>query len=126
MQYNKTFEGGPYPTYGIASICQVMGILRTDRSESLVSMSFLAAGMRKYIEEHSGKNSAKVRVHYIGDMSISLLRTAKDKAIILQHDVINPRPYSCIFTLNGTKSLIQKYLAPQLYFDDRKGKTAYS
>ena len=79
MQYSKTFEGNPYPTHGIAPICQAMGILRTDRLESLVSMSSLAVGMREYAEEHFGKKSAEAQAHYTGDMNISLLRTAKGK-----------------------------------------------
>lgn len=55
-------------------------------------------------------------------MNISLLRTAKGKTIILQHDVTNPRPYSRIFMLSGTKGFVQKYPIPQLYFDDREEK----
>jgi len=122
MQYSKTFEGNPYPTHGIAPICQAMGILRTDRLESLVSMSSLSVGMREYAEAHFGKNSAEAQAHYTGDMNISLLCTAKGKTIILQHDVTNPRPYSRIFMLSGTKGFIQKYPTPQLYFDDREEK----
>ena len=122
IAYSKNFEGNPYPTHGLAPICRALDILRTDRLERLVSMSSAAVGMRQYAESHFGKTSAEAQAQYTGDMNITLLQTAKGKTIILQHDVTNPRPYSRIFMLSGTKGFVQKYPTPQLYFDDREEK----
>lgn len=122
IAYSKNFEGNPYPTHGLAPICRALDILRTDRLERLVSMSSAAVGMRQYAESHFGKTSAEAQTQYTGDMNITLLQTAKGKTIILQHDVTNPRPYSRIFMLSGTKGFVQKYPTPQLYFDDREEK----
>ena len=122
IAYSKNFEGNPYPTHGIAPICRALDILRTDRLERLVSMSSAAVGMRQYAESHFGNTSAEAQAQYTGDMNITLLQTAKGKTIILQHDVTNPRPYSRIFMLSGTKGFVQKYPTPQLYFDDREEK----
>jgi len=122
IAYSKNFEGNPYPTHGIAPICRALDILRTDRLERLVSMSSAAVGMQQYAESHFGNTSAEAQAQYTGDMNITLLQTAKGKTIILQHDVTNPRPYSRIFMLSGTKGFVQKYPTPQLYFDDREEK----
>ncbi|AVM51177.1 Gfo/Idh/MocA family protein [Capnocytophaga sp. oral taxon 878] len=122
IAYSKTFEGNPYPTHGLAPICRALDILRSDRLERLVSMSSLAVGMQQYAESHFGKTSEEAQAQYTGDMNITLLQTAKGKTIILQHDVTNPRPYSRIFMLSGTKGFVQKYPTPQLYFDDREEK----
>ncbi|GJH41505.1 glycosyl hydrolase family 109 protein 2 [Capnocytophaga sp. HP1101] len=122
IKYSKTFEGNPYPTHGIAPICQAMGILRTDRLVRLVSMSSLAIGMQQYAQAHFGAFSPEAQAHYTGDMNVTLLQTAKGKTIVLQHDATSPRPYSRIFMLSGTKGFLQKYPIPQLYFDDREEK----
>ncbi|EFS97604.1 oxidoreductase, NAD-binding domain protein [Capnocytophaga ochracea F0287] len=122
IKYSKIFEGNPYPTHGIAPICQAMGILRTDRLVRLISMSSLAIGMQQYAQTHFGSSSPEAQAHYTGDMNITLLQTAKGKTIVLQHDATSPRPYSRIFMLSGTKGFIQKYPIPQLYFDDREEK----
>ena len=59
-------------------------------------------------------------------MNTTLVRTAKGKTIMIQHDVTSPRPYSRIHLISGTKGLACKYPEPGKiatghdWFDDSK------
>ena len=44
-----------------------------------------------------------------GDMNNSLIKTAKGRTILVQHDVISPRPYSRKNVLSGTKAYHEGY-----------------
>lgn len=120
MKYSQTHNGNPYPTHGIAPICQAMNILRGDNLVKLVSMSSLSIGMKRYAEATFGKESPQAKVQYTGDINLTLIQTEKGKTILLQHDDTSPRPYSRIFLISGTDGFIQKYPTPQIYFDKRE------
>ncbi|GET46732.1 Gfo/Idh/MocA family protein [Capnocytophaga felis] len=120
MKYSQTHNGNPYPTHGIAPICQAMNILREDNLVKLVSMSSLSIGMKRYAEATFGKDSPQAKAHYTGDINLTLIQTEKGKTILLQHDDTSPRPYSRIFLVSGTDGFIQKYPTPQIYFDKRE------
>lgn len=120
MKYSKTHNGNPYPTHGLAPICQAMHILRGDNLVRLVSMSSLSVGMKRYAENTFGKDSPQAKANYTGDINLTLIQTAKGKTISLQHDDTSPRPYSRIFLLSGTDGFIQKYPTPQIYFDKKE------
>ena len=122
MKYSQTHNGNPYPTHGIAPICQAMSILRGDNLVRLVSMSSLSIGMRHYAEVTFGKDSAQAQANYTGDINLTLIQTQQGKTISLQHDDTSPRPYSRIFLLSGTEGFVQKYPLPQIYFDNRETK----
>lgn len=120
MKYSQTHNGNPYPTHGIAPICQAMNILRGDNLVKLVSMSSLSIGMKRYAEATFGKESPQAKAQYTGDINLTLIQTEKGKTILLQHDDTSPRPYSRIFLISGTDGFIQKYPTPQVYFDKRE------
>ncbi|ATA69166.1 acetylgalactosaminidase [Capnocytophaga cynodegmi] len=120
MKYSQTHNGNPYPTHGIAPICQAMNILRGDNLVKLVSMSSLSIGMKRYAEATFGKESPQAKAQYTGDINLTLIQTEKGKTILLQHDDTSPRPYSRIFLISGTDGFIQKYPTPQIYFDKRE------
>lgn len=120
MKYSQTHNGNPYPTHGIAPICQAMNILRGDNLVKLVSMSSLSIGMKRYAEATFGKESPQAKAQYTGDINLTLIQTEKGKTILLQHDDTSPRPYSRIFLISGTDGFIQKYPTPQIYFDRRE------
>lgn len=120
MKYSQTHNGNPYPTHGLAPICQAMNILRGDNLVRLVSMSSLSVGMKRYAENTFGKDSPQAKAHYTGDINLTLIQTKLGKTIALQHDDTSPRPYSRIFLLSGTDGFIQKYPTPQIYFDNKE------
>lgn len=103
-KFNIEHTGNPYPTHGLGPIAQIMNIHRGDRMTGLVSMSTGQFGMTEYARQRFGPNSAEARQEYkMGDMNVTLIRTEKGRMIMLQHNVANPRPYSRIHLVNGTK-----------------------
>jgi len=110
LKYNAEHTGNPYPTHGLGPIAHVLNIHRGDKMDYLVSMSSNQNGMTAYAEEKFGKNSDYAKQKYaLGDMNTTVIRTAKGKTIMLEHNVTSPRPYSRLFTLIGTKGFAQKY-----------------
>lgn len=112
-------DGNPYATHGLGPICHVMNIHRGDRMTHLVSLSTRELGMTEYNKKVPATNELKDSPFRMGDMNTTIIRTAKGKTIMLQHDVTTPRPYSRLFTISGTKGFAQKY--PGLPKDLQKG-----
>ncbi len=52
-----------------------------------------------------------------GDHTMTMIRTANGKTIQIQHDVVNPRPYSRMYQLTGTKGFANKYPVSQYAFE---------
>jgi len=51
-----------------------------------------------------------------GDHTMTFIRTENGKTIHIQHDVMNPRPYSRMYQLTGTKGFANKYPIEQYCF----------
>lgn len=110
LRYNTSHTGNPYPTHGLGPVCQILNIHRGDKMDYLVSMSTSQVGMTAYAKEKYGENSPQSLVDYkLGDMNTTLIRTARGKTIMLQHDITSPRPYNRIHMVSGTKAFAQKY-----------------
>ena len=108
LKAQKEEAGNPYPTHGLGPVAQILNIHRGDRMATLVSMSNAQKGMHLYAAEHgiTGEDTARIDM---GDMNTTLIRTAKGKTIMIQHDVTSPRPYNRIHMVSGTKGFAQKY-----------------
>ncbi|WP_353267330.1 Gfo/Idh/MocA family oxidoreductase [Gemmatimonas sp.] len=110
-----------YPTHGLGPVAQYLGIHRGDRFDFVVSMSSPEAGLTEWREKTEPKDSAKWQETYkAGDMNTSLIKTVKGRTILLQHDVVNPRPYSRLNNLQGSKAIFNDYPA-RLYIDGAPG-----
>jgi hypothetical protein len=106
-----------YPTHGLGPVALYMDIDRGDRFEYMVSMSTPEMGLSKWRADHPEPESTKVGEQYItGDLSSSLIRTARGRTIRLEHDVSSPRPYSRLNSIQGTKGIFEDYPA-RVYFD---------
>lgn len=115
LKYNEQHTGNPYATHGLGPIAHALNIHRGDKMDYLVSMSTTQRGMTLYAEEKYGKESVQAKQTYtLGDMNTTVIRTAKGKTIMLQHDVTSPRPYSRLHVLSGTKGFAQKYPGPSI------------
>jgi hypothetical protein len=105
-------DGNLYPTHGLGPVANYLGINRGDRFEYLVSMSSLEAGLTEYRDATLAADDPKRRETYrTGDMNTSLIKTALGRSIMLQHDVVSPRPYSRINMISGTKGTFADYPA---------------
>ncbi len=110
-----------YPTHGLGPVAQYLGIHRGDRFDYMVSMASPEAGLTEWREQKVPKSSAKWKEGYkCGDVNSSLVKTVLGRTILLQHDVVNPRPYSRLNNLQGSKAIFNDY-PPRLYVDGDKG-----
>lgn len=106
LDYNRRHRGDVYPTHGVGPACQLLDIHRGDRMTTLVSMDTKAVSGPVYIEKTTGKAPESFAN---GDHTMTMIRTAGGKTIHIQHDVVNPRPYSRMYQLTGTKGFANKY-----------------
>jgi predicted dehydrogenase len=113
-------NGNLYPTHGLGPVAHYMDIHRGDRFDYMVSVSSLEASLSAYVKSHFPEGDPKRSEKYIcGDMNTSIIKTAKGRTILLQHDVVNPRPYSRLNMIQGTKGLFADYPA-RIFIDGQK------
>ena len=121
LNFSKAHTGNPYPMHGMGPVCQYMNINRGDTFEFLTSMSSNQFGMTEYAVDKFGKNSPEAKATYkLGDMNTTMIRTYRGRTIMVQHNTTNPRPYSRINTITGTKGTLSDYplrvaLAPKAH-----------
>ena len=106
LEYNKTHRGDVYPTHGIGPVCQALNIHRGDRMTTLVAMDTDAFNGPRIVESRGEEPCPDFKN---GDVTCSLIRTVKGKAILIEHDVLTPRPYSRMYQLVGTDGYAAKY-----------------
>ncbi|MBQ9397368.1 MAG: Gfo/Idh/MocA family oxidoreductase [Bacteroidales bacterium] len=106
LDYNQKVRGDVYPTHGIGPVCQVLDIHRGDRMTTLVSMDTKSFNGAKIAANHTGM---EVREFANGDETSTLIRTEKGKTILIEHDVMTPRPYSRMYQVVGTDGYASKY-----------------
>ncbi len=104
--YNRDHRGDVYPTHGIGPICQAMDIHRGDRMNVLVSMDTKSVNGREFYEKHRGPLQNGFAN---GDQTTTIIRTEKGKTMLIQHNVVTPRPYNRLYQLVGTKGFANKY-----------------
>ena len=110
LGHNEKRDANLYPTHGFGPICHILNIHRGDKMEYLVSVSTDQFGMTEFAEEKFGEDSDYAKREYArGDMNTTLIKTAKGKSMMIQHDVTSPRPYSRIHLVSGTKGFVQKW-----------------
>lgn len=110
--YHWQLNGNLYPTHGLGPVAQYLGVGRGDQFKFLVSMSSPEAGLTKYRDEQQPNGGRHAHEKYVcGDMNTTLIKTEKGRTIMLQHDVVSPRPYSRINALSGTAATFFDYPA---------------
>jgi len=113
MDFNHTHRGDVYPTHGIGPDCQVLNIHRGDRMNYLVAMDTKAVNGPAYVKRTTGKDAPDFQN---GDETSTLIRTVNGKTILVQHDVMTPRPYSRMYQVVGTDGYASKYPVEQYCF----------
>ena len=115
LKHNAERDGNLYPMHGLGPVAQILNIGRGDKMDLMVSMSSNQFNMTAYAKDIFGADSEQAQFEYRkGDINVSMVKTAKGKTIMLQHDVASPRPYSRIHMISGTKGFAQKY--PRQHF----------
>lgn len=106
MDYNRNNRGDVYATHGMGPACQLLGIHRGDRMDYLVSMDTKAVNGPAIVEKSTGE---KVEDFQNGDQTTTVIRTKNGKTMLIQHNVMTPRPYSRMYQLVGTDGYASKY-----------------
>lgn len=106
MDYNRNNRGDVYATHGIGPACQLLDIHRGDRMKTLVAMDTKAVNGPAYIRKTTGE---EVKDFQNGDQTTTLIRTENGKTMLIQHNVMTPRPYNRMYQLVGTDGYASKY-----------------
>ncbi len=114
-------DGNLYPTHGLGPIANCLDINRGDRFDYLVSMSGPSRGLQAWAAEHEPADSPKRQERYVlGDVNMSLIKTARGRTIYVEHCTNLARPYSRINLVQGTKGIFQGY--PNRVYVEGRGR----
>jgi hypothetical protein len=105
-------NGNLYATHGLGPICQIMDINRGDQMAYLSSLSshdFQMAAKANELAEKDPYFKPYAGKSFGGNMNTTMIKTAKGRSIMIQHDVTSPRPYSRLHVISGTEGYAQKY-----------------
>ena len=103
--YHTFLDGNLYPTHGLGPVSQYLGINRGDNFKRIVSMSSPELNLTQYRDKANPNNGRHKDEKYVcGDINTSIIKTELGRTIMIQHDVVSPRPYSRINALCGTKA----------------------
>jgi hypothetical protein len=109
-----------YPTHGLGPVANYMDINRGDKFDYMVAMSSGTPGLYEYREAHLAEDDPRNAEKYIaGDYNTNLIKTAKGRSIMVQHNVTTPRPYDRINLVQGTKGIYRDYPA-RVYLEATK------
>lgn len=111
-EYHKQYDGNLYPTHGLGPVAQYLGIGRGDQFKFLVSVSSPEMGLTKQRDaKHPNGGQHAAEQYCCGDMNTSIVKTELGRTIMIQHDIVSPRPYSRINALYGTGATFFDYPA---------------
>jgi predicted dehydrogenase len=119
--WSTKLDGNLYPTHGLGPIANCLDINRGDRFDYLVSMSGPSRGLQEWAAEHEAADSPKRRERYVlGDVNVSLIKTARGRTVYVEHCTNLPRPYSRIHVVQGTKGIFEGY--PNRVYIEGRGR----
>jgi predicted dehydrogenase len=99
-------RGNIYPTHGLGPVAQIMNINRGDRFDFLVSVEsndFMMQARARELAATDDFFKPFAEKTYRGNMSVTTIRTAMGRTIMLQHDATSPSPHNLIHGIYGTK-----------------------
>jgi len=108
-RFVQKFNGNLYPTHGLGPVAQYMGIHGGDRFERLVSMSSPERALSAVRDRLPEGDPRRAETYACGDVNTSILRTARGRTILVQFDIVTPRPYSRINMICGTEGAFRDY-----------------
>jgi hypothetical protein len=116
--YHTQWNGNLYPTHGLGPVAQRLELGRGDQFRFLTSVSSPEASLTRFrnlTHPNGGRHDSE---HYVcGDMNTTVIKTERGRTLLLQHDVVLPRPYSRINALYGTEATFFDY-PPRLSLDN--------
>ena len=110
LEFNSKHKGDIYPTHGLGPVCQALNIHRGDRMKTLVAMDTPSANGIKSVKRFQNEDMPDFKN---GDLTATMILTEKGKSILIEHDVMTPRPYNRMYQLVGTEGYAAKYPVEQ-------------
>ena len=110
LEFNSKHKGDVYPTHGLGPVCQALNIHRGDRLKTLVAMDTPSANGIKSVKRYQNEDMPDFKN---GDLTATMILTEKGKSILIEHDVMTPRPYNRMYQLVGTEGYAAKYPVEQ-------------
>jgi len=108
--YSTLLQGNVYPTHGLGTISQYMGIGRGDAFKYAVSVSSPEFGLSQLRERvKPDRDRSKDQKFVCGDMNTSIIKTELGRTIVVQHDNTSPRPYTRGNLLSGSLATFAGY-----------------
>jgi hypothetical protein len=101
-----------------------MGINRTDRLVSLVTMASKPAALEEYAARRFGKNSPQANLKFKnGDTNNTLIRTEQGRLIAIRYDTASPRPPGMgQYSLQGTRGAYAAAFGEQKVYLENRSK----
>lgn len=106
LDFNEKHRGDIYATHGVGPACQLLDIHRGNKMNYIVAMDSKAITGPKMVKKHQKRESPNFQN---GDHTMSMVQTENGQTMHIQHDVMNPRPYSRMYQLTGTEGFANKY-----------------
>jgi len=102
MKYNRD----QYPTHALGPVIGWMDINRGDVFNEIYTVSSYPRGINTYFSHKFGKNHPNAtRKFRQGDIVTSLITTRMGKTLVINNDMMLPRPYSNRWMLQGTRGV---------------------
>lgn len=106
LDFNENNRGDVYSTHGMGPACQLVDIHRGNKMNYLVAMDSKALTGPEVVKQYLGRDSENFQN---GDHTMTMIMTENGQTIHIQHDVMNPRPYTRMYQLTGTEGFANKY-----------------
>lgn len=106
LAFNEANRGDVYATHGMGPAAQLVDLHRGNKMNYLVAMDSRALTGPKLVERYNGRKSENFQN---ADHTMTMIQTERGQTIHIQHDVMNPRPYSRMYQLTGTDGFANKY-----------------
>lgn len=102
MKHNRD----QYPTHAVGPVISWMDINRGDVFTEIFTMTSAPKGINAYFAGKFGADHPNAVAGFRqGDIVTSLLRTSLGKTLVVNNDLLLPRPYSNRWMLQGTKGI---------------------
>lgn len=107
-----------YPTHAIGPCCRWLGVNRTDRLTTLVSMDTKPLSNHQYAVDKFGADSPQSKINFLnGDNNLALVRTVNGRMIEVRYDTASPRPTGMgQYALQGTKGSFESSLGQRMVY----------
>lgn len=115
----QTSDGNLYPTHGLGPVALYMDVHGGDRFATLVSMSSNERTLSAIRDRLPEDDPRRQETYACGDVNTTLIKTALGRSIMVQFDIVTPRPYDRINMICGTQGTFRDY-PPRIYL---RGKT---